>query len=185
MDTRERNNPIRRACGSRSRVRKRSRIEDERVAGASVSRKACFGEGPLIRYFIGHNASPQYLEPALCPTKNLVDGYRRLPLFLYLLVFPAFVLPQKFFFLFFFFSLFSFARAKQNLFLGEGGGGGEEDRSLFSYYVLGSHVALTGEWNFFLFSLSLFSFAASFRYMGYRRKFDEVARIDIYIYIHT
>lgn len=31
--------------------------------------------------------------------------------------------------------------------------------------------------------LSLFSFAASFRYMGYRRKFDEVARIDIYIHI--
>lgn len=40
MDTRERNNPIRRACGSRSRVRKRSRIEEERVAGASVSRPA-------------------------------------------------------------------------------------------------------------------------------------------------
>lgn len=47
MDTRERNNPIRRACGSRSRVRKRSRIEDERVAGASVSRmRPALGRDP-------------------------------------------------------------------------------------------------------------------------------------------
>lgn len=76
-------------------------------------------------------------------------------LFLYLVVFPAFVLPQKFFFFsFFFFFFLCFARAKRNLFLG---GGGEEDRGLSFLTTSWKSRFLNRRVEFF-FSFSLFIF---------------------------
>lgn len=47
------------------------------------------------------------------------------------------------------------------------------------FCILKVNVALTGEWNFFLFFFS--SSAASFRYMGYRRKFVPKLHESIYM----